>query len=183
MAGIWSIDDLGLSVRATNCLKAAAIFWVDDLVQKSERDLLGLCAFGETCLSQVNAALAALGLRLSPEENTAWPSRDAMPDPPAKRGYRRNVPIVRCETCGTPFKAYNKYNANRFCRQRCRPDVRPALFILQAGRLWADGLTAREIGGRLGVTKNVIIGIAARNSFPKRPSPIKRGQQGETPCT
>jgi hypothetical protein len=39
---------------------------------------------------------------------------------------------------------------------------------------WSEGLSTAEIGRRMGVTKNVIVGIARRNGFPARPSPIRR---------
>ena len=53
-------------------------------------------------------------------------------------------------------------------------DPWPFEFIEAARSLWAQGLTSSEIGRRLKVTKNVVIGIARRNNFPDRPSPIKR---------
>lgn len=42
----------------------------------------------------------------------------------------------------------------------------------QLRKLWAKGLTTPEIGRRLGVTKNAVIGRAHRLGLPKRPSPI-----------
>lgn len=46
--------------------------------------------------------------------------------------------------------------------------------IARARELWAMGLSTSEIGRAMGVNKNVIVGIAHRNGFPGRPSPIKR---------
>jgi hypothetical protein len=46
------------------------------------------------------------------------------------------------------------------------------------GRLmadWAAGYTAAEIGERLGVGKNAVIGRRRRTALPSRPSPIKGG--------
>ena len=40
-------------------------------------------------------------------------------------------------------------------------------------RLWADGLSAKNIADKLGCTKNAIIGRAHRLQLPQRPSPIK----------
>ena len=45
-------------------------------------------------------------------------------------------------------------------------------FIAKARRRWDKGLSASKIGAELGVTKNVIIGIAHRNGFSARPSPL-----------
>jgi len=47
-------------------------------------------------------------------------------------------------------------------------------FITLARRLWDDGHSASEVARRMRVTKNVVIGIAHRNNFPPRPSPIRR---------
>lgn len=52
------------------------------------------------------------------------------------------------------------------------PVPRSAPFVSAALLFWHDGLSASEIGRHLGVTKNVIIGVAHRNDFPERPSPI-----------
>lgn len=38
--------------------------------------------------------------------------------------------------------------------------------------LWDDGHSIRTISARCGVSHNVIVGLAHRNSFPRRPSPI-----------
>ncbi len=41
-------------------------------------------------------------------------------------------------------------------------------------KLWADGLTTGEIGKRLGVSKNSVVGKAHRLNLESRPSPIRR---------
>ena len=41
--------------------------------------------------------------------------------------------------------------------------------------LWADGHSTTEIGRRLGVSKNAVIGKVHRLDLPGRPSPIRRG--------
>ncbi len=43
--------------------------------------------------------------------------------------------------------------------------------------LWDEGHSTAEIGRRLGITKNVVIGKAHRLELPRRPSPIRPGQQ------
>ena len=40
--------------------------------------------------------------------------------------------------------------------------------------LWSEGLSTSEIGGRLGVTKNAVVGKVHRLGLPKRGSPIKQ---------
>jgi GcrA cell cycle regulator len=47
-------------------------------------------------------------------------------------------------------------------------------------KLWSEGLTTGEIGKRLGVSKNAVVGKAHRLGLKGRPSPIKR-QDVKTP--
>jgi GcrA cell cycle regulator len=50
--------------------------------------------------------------------------------------------------------------------------------------LWAEGLSTAEIGRRMGVSKNAVIGKAHRLNLPARPSPIRRdGAAGPRPAT
>jgi len=58
------LDELGLSVRAMNCLQAEGINYIRDLVSRSEDALLEVRNFGETTLGEVKEKLTALGLRL-----------------------------------------------------------------------------------------------------------------------
>jgi GcrA cell cycle regulator len=45
--------------------------------------------------------------------------------------------------------------------------------IEELGRLWVAGISTAEIGRRLGITKNAVIGKAHRLSLQPRPSPLK----------
>jgi len=40
--------------------------------------------------------------------------------------------------------------------------------------LWNEGLTTSEIGNRLGITKNAVVGKVHRLGLPKRQSPIRK---------
>ena len=44
--------------------------------------------------------------------------------------------------------------------------------IVRLRTLWAEGHPTAEIGRRMGMTKNAVIGKAHRLALPKRPSPI-----------
>ncbi len=44
--------------------------------------------------------------------------------------------------------------------------------------LWADGHSTAEIGRRLGVSKNAVVGKAHRLDLPARPSPIRHAPEG-----
>ncbi|HIU63640.1 MAG TPA: DNA-directed RNA polymerase subunit alpha [Candidatus Avacidaminococcus intestinavium] len=64
------IDDLDLSVRSNNCLRRAGINTVEELIQKSEEDMMKVRNLGRKSLEEVKKKLADLnlGLRNSEEE-------------------------------------------------------------------------------------------------------------------
>jgi GcrA cell cycle regulator len=45
--------------------------------------------------------------------------------------------------------------------------------IVELGKLWTEGHSTAEIGRRLGVSKNSVVGKAHRLSLAPRPSPVK----------
>jgi len=57
-----SIDELELSVRATNCLKSANISLVGELMQRSENEMLKTKNFGKKSLEEIRHVLEELGL-------------------------------------------------------------------------------------------------------------------------
>ena len=59
-----SVNGLDLSVRALNCLEAAEIATVGELVQRTEMDLLKVRNFGKTTLNEIKAKLQDFGLSL-----------------------------------------------------------------------------------------------------------------------
>src|SRR5262245_40167549 len=67
-----SVDELELSVRASNCLKTANIRTIADLVQRSESELLKTKNFGKKSLNEIKTILGemglSLGMRIDPEE-------------------------------------------------------------------------------------------------------------------
>lgn len=60
-----SVKEFGFSVRVDNCLEAANVKTVRELVQKTEQDLLGLKNFGRKSLGEVKEVLAGTGTGLS----------------------------------------------------------------------------------------------------------------------
>ena len=60
----WTLAELELSVRATNCLVSEGIIIVRELVVRTEDELLEVRNFGETTLREVKAKLALHGLSL-----------------------------------------------------------------------------------------------------------------------
>ncbi|MBA3660784.1 MAG: DNA-directed RNA polymerase subunit alpha [Gammaproteobacteria bacterium] len=58
------VDDLELTVRSANCLKAENIFFIGDLVQRTEADLLKTPNLGKKSLTEIKNVLAVHGLGL-----------------------------------------------------------------------------------------------------------------------
>ena len=66
------VDDLELTVRSANCLKAEAIHYIGDLVQRTEVELLKTPNLGKKSLTEIKDVLASRGLSLGMRlEN--WP--------------------------------------------------------------------------------------------------------------
>lgn len=66
------IDDLELTVRSANCLKAESIYYIGDLIQKTEVELLKTPNLGKKSLTEIKEVLASRGLSLGMKlEN--WP--------------------------------------------------------------------------------------------------------------
>ena len=59
-----SVDDLQLSVRARKCLQKLSMHSLNDLVHKTDAELLGCKNFGVTSLNEIKKALGDLGLSL-----------------------------------------------------------------------------------------------------------------------
>ncbi|MDR3322594.1 MAG: DNA-directed RNA polymerase subunit alpha [Zoogloeaceae bacterium] len=66
------VDDLELTVRSANCLKAENIYYIGDLIQRTENDLLKTPNLGRKSLNEIKEVLASRGLTLGMKlEN--WP--------------------------------------------------------------------------------------------------------------
>lgn len=66
------VDDLELTVRSANCLKAEQIYYIGDLIQSTEVELLKTPNLGKKSLTEIKSVLATKGLSLGMRlEN--WP--------------------------------------------------------------------------------------------------------------
>jgi DNA-directed RNA polymerase subunit alpha len=66
------VDELELTVRSANCLKAENIYYIGDLIQRTETELLKTPNLGRKSLNEIKEVLAARGLTLGMKlEN--WP--------------------------------------------------------------------------------------------------------------
>ncbi len=63
-----TIEELDLSVRSFNCLKRAGINTVEDLISKTEEDMMKVRNLGRKSLEEVIAKLASLGLSLRSDD-------------------------------------------------------------------------------------------------------------------
>ena len=72
-----AVDELELTVRSANCLKAEQIYYIGDMIQKSEQDLLRTPNLGRKSLNEIKEVLTEKNLELGTEiEN--WPPVDLM---------------------------------------------------------------------------------------------------------
>jgi DNA-directed RNA polymerase subunit alpha len=70
------VDDLELTVRSANCLKAENIYLIGDLIQRTEVELLKTPNLGKKSLTEIKDVLATRGLSLGMRlEN--WPPENA----------------------------------------------------------------------------------------------------------
>ncbi|MFY8064175.1 MAG: DNA-directed RNA polymerase subunit alpha [Usitatibacteraceae bacterium] len=71
------VDDLELTVRSANCLKAENIYYIGDLIQRTENELLKTPNLGRKSLNEIKEVLASKGLTLGMKlEN--WPIAGVM---------------------------------------------------------------------------------------------------------
>ncbi|OAU95996.1 MULTISPECIES: DNA-directed RNA polymerase subunit alpha [Moraxella] len=73
------VDDLELTVRSANCLKAENIYYIGDLVQRSETELLKTPNLGKKSLTEIKDVLASKNLELGMRLDN-WPPSDLRVD-------------------------------------------------------------------------------------------------------
>ena len=66
------VDELELTVRSANCLKAENIFYIGDLIQRTENELLKTPNLGRKSLNEIKEVLASRGLTLGMKLES-WP--------------------------------------------------------------------------------------------------------------
>jgi DNA-directed RNA polymerase subunit alpha len=63
-----NIDDMDLSVRSYNCLKRAGIQTVEDLIKRTEEDMLKVRNLGRKSLDEVLEKIKSYGLQLKEKD-------------------------------------------------------------------------------------------------------------------
>ncbi|RZL01299.1 MAG: DNA-directed RNA polymerase subunit alpha, partial [Rubrivivax sp.] len=66
------VDELELTVRSANCLKAENIYYIGDLIQRTETELLKTPNLGRKSLNEIKEVLASRGLALG-SRLESWP--------------------------------------------------------------------------------------------------------------
>jgi DNA-directed RNA polymerase subunit alpha len=66
------VDELELTVRSANCLKAENIYYIGDLIQRTENELLKTPNLGRKSLNEIKEVLASRGLTLGMKLES-WP--------------------------------------------------------------------------------------------------------------
>ena len=99
-----SVEELELSVRSSNCLRAAGIAHIEDLVQKTESEMLKYRNFGRKSLNELSAILADLGLHfgmdLTPYKGEKDRKSELPPLPEAQDLYKLRRRLRKGEEVG-----------------------------------------------------------------------------------
>lgn len=78
-----SVDDLELTVRSANCLKAESLYYIGELIQKTEVELLKTPNLGKKSLTEIKDVLAQHGLSLGTKLDNWPPPHLDVSKPPA----------------------------------------------------------------------------------------------------
>jgi DNA-directed RNA polymerase subunit alpha len=95
------VEELELSVRAANCLKAANIATIGELVSRSEQEMLQFHNFGKKSLDEIKAMLETMGLSLG--SHSDWDGGEEpvassdMPEAPETPAAAAPAPTIAAE--------------------------------------------------------------------------------------
>jgi hypothetical protein len=89
------VDDLELTVRSANCLKAENIYYIGDLIQRTETELLKTPNLGRKSLNEIKEVLASRGLTLGMKLENWPPAGDPVLEKARPRRRRPRTERVR----------------------------------------------------------------------------------------
>lgn len=167
------VDDLELTPRPSNCLKAKSIDLIGDLIQYTENDLLDIPNFGRNSLREIKRVLAEQGLSLGMRlEN--WP--------PVKHEAVKYDPVLNVSNklladaeenaspptlCNSAIKFGSRYgNLNSLTSyilaavSSLPPNIEKAVRARMG--LDSDSMTLQEIGDDMGVTRERVRQLEAK---------------------
>jgi ribosomal protein L17 len=156
------VDDLELTVRSANCLKAENIYYIGDLIQRTENELLKTPASGRKSLNEIKEVLASRGLharhagsRTGRRPGSSAPLSAARPAPrrnlnhasPRTHGLRRTASAPASHREHAAQHVPSRCCSTRSSRPRCpRPRncarVVEPLITLARSRRWPTGRLA-----------------------------------------
>jgi len=173
------IEQLGLRVRSLNALRRAGIHTFEELVTKTDLDLMGLRNFGETSLNDVTTCLGRFGLSLlSRSAGSADFARnveilEALRQKVARLEEERLLEVARLEEerQQRQIEIWPMFDEGVSLEDvKGRVDLTPGevgrsreMWMVQRRR---DGWTLKEIGYKSGVTKERVRQIIARTGGP-----------------
>ena len=83
------VDDLELTVRSANCLKAENVYYIGDLIQRSENELLKTPNLGKKSLTEIKDILGTYGLSLGMKLDN-WPPSNLQDQDQIKKFWGKN---------------------------------------------------------------------------------------------
>ena len=83
------VDDLELTVRSANCLKAENVYYIGDLIQRSENELLKTPNLGKKSLTEIKDILGTYGLSLGMKLDN-WPPSNLQDQDQVKKFWGKN---------------------------------------------------------------------------------------------
>ena len=141
------IENLDLTIRSRNCLRAKNIRFIGELVQCAEFELLKMPNLGQTSIRDIKASLAVHGLSLETKlKNWPPPGLGQMPEGTIDKSY-----LVRLSSQVTQLPLINHL-------EKSLDELDEVDRIILQGRLGYKGkiLTLEEIGEKLDVTRERI---------------------------
>ena len=138
------IADLKLSVRSTHCMGANSIYYIGELVQCTEVELLKMPNLGKTSLKEIKDALTAYGLSLGTRLES-WPP-DGLGETPEDTIDESYLVRLNSQVAQLPLITH---------LERTLDELDEVDRIVLQGRLGHKGklLTLEEIGEKLDVTR------------------------------
>ena len=135
-----TVEDLGLTVRAMNCLKAENIYYIGDLIQRKPYELLKFQNVGKATVIDIQDALSKIGLTLGMEvphlhevvQEKVSPTPDMVNSPPHYRsGGIETIDFIEAKKLNYNLGNVVKYITRADLKGNRKQDLAKALWYLQ----------------------------------------------------
>ena len=121
------VDELELTVRSANCLKAENINYIGDLVQRTEVELLRTPNLGKKSLTEIKEVLESTGSRSACASRTGRPRACAATSRPRRRRPRSLSNAIRLRSQKRARVGPRRLNGVRYASSEIRPQARQKL--------------------------------------------------------